>query len=107
MIQDFEDFCLWTYVVVDDIRREIGKVLRRPGPEPRCSDSELMTMTLVGECRGWALETELLSCWREHGDLFPHIPTQSRYNLGHVTIRTGLSENERLAIGGGDVMVMM
>ena len=61
MLQDFDDFCLWTYVVVDDIWQEIGKVMRRPGPEPRCSDSELMTMTLVGECRGWALETELLA----------------------------------------------
>lgn len=74
MIHGFDDFCLWTYVVVDDIWQEIGSMLRRPGPEPRCSDSELMTMTLVGECRGWAQETELLSCWQEYRDL----PSPSR-----------------------------
>ena len=90
-IQDFDDFCLWTYVVVDDIWQEIGRVMRRPGPEPRCSDSELMTMTLVGECRGWALETELLSCWHEHRDLFPHIPTQSRFNRRRRNLMQGFN----------------
>jgi hypothetical protein len=34
----------------------------------------------VGECRGWDLETELLSCWCEHQALFPRIPSQSRFN---------------------------
>jgi hypothetical protein len=37
-------------------------------------------MTLVGECRGWDVETELLSNMREHMDLFPCIPSQSRFN---------------------------
>jgi hypothetical protein len=37
-------------------------------------------MALIGECRGWALETEMLSQWQEHRDLFPVIPTQSRFN---------------------------
>jgi hypothetical protein len=37
-------------------------------------------MTLIGECRGWDLETEMLSQWQEHRDLFPVIPTQSRFN---------------------------
>jgi hypothetical protein len=37
-------------------------------------------MTLIGECRGWHMETELLSYWQEYKYLFPHIPTQSRYN---------------------------
>lgn len=30
------------------------------GPAAECSDSELLTMALVGECRGWAEETVLL-----------------------------------------------
>jgi hypothetical protein len=37
-------------------------------------------MALIGECRGWDLETEMLSHWQEHRDLFPVIPTQSRFN---------------------------
>jgi hypothetical protein len=37
-------------------------------------------MTLLGECRGWDVETELLSNMQEHTDLFPCIPSQSRFN---------------------------
>jgi len=37
-------------------------------------------MALIGECRGWNLETEMLSQWREHRHLFPNIPSQSRFN---------------------------
>jgi len=80
MIASFDDFCLWMYVIVDDIWLEIAPIFKRPGPQPECSDSELITMVLVGECRGWDVETEMLSYWREHRDLFPHIPSQSRFN---------------------------
>jgi hypothetical protein len=80
MINDFDDFCLWMYVVVDDICQQLAFVFKRPGPEPECSDGELITMALVGECRGWDIETDMLSQWREHGNLFPHIPSQSRFN---------------------------
>ena len=37
-------------------------------------------MALVGECRGWDVETEMLSQWRERADLFPRVPSQSRFN---------------------------
>ena len=80
MIHGFEDFCTWAYVVVDDIWQQISPLYRRPGPLPVCGDSELMTMALVGECRGWDVETELLSHFSEHKDLFPRIPSQSRFN---------------------------
>ena len=80
MIENFDDFCLWMYVMVDDIWQQIGGLFKRPGPAAECSDSELLTMALVGECRGWDEETTLLSHWREHRDLFPIIPSQSRFN---------------------------
>ena len=80
MIRDFDDFCLWTYTIVDDLWVRLAPFFKRPGPDPLCSDSELLTMALVGECRGWDLETELLSCWQEHRDLFPILPSQSRFN---------------------------
>jgi hypothetical protein len=60
-----------------------SKTLRRfssTGPAPDCSNSELIAMTLVGECRGWDVETELLSNMKEHMDLFPCLPSQSRFN---------------------------
>ena len=52
MIDDFDDFCLWMYVIVDDIWQQIAPMFKRPGPKPGCRDSELITMVLVGECRG-------------------------------------------------------
>jgi Transposase DDE domain len=80
MITDFEDFCTWVYVVVDDIWKPIAPFFKRPGPKPECGDSELIAMALIGECRGWHMETELLSCWKEYRHLFPRIPSQSRFN---------------------------
>jgi DDE family transposase len=80
MINDFNDFCTWVYVIVDDIWLKIAPFFKRPGPAPECPDSELLAMALIGECRGWDLETEMLSHWQEHRDLFPVIPTQSRFN---------------------------
>ena len=80
MINDFNDFCTWMYVVIDDIWLKLAPFFKRPGPAPKCPDSELLAMAIIGECRGWDLETEMLSQWQEHRDLFPVIPTQSRFN---------------------------
>jgi hypothetical protein len=80
MIADFEDFCTWVFVIVDDIWKMIAPLYKRPGPKPECKDSELIAMSLIGECRGWHMETEMLSCWKEYRYLFPHIPSQSRFN---------------------------
>ena len=80
MITDFDDFCLWVYVIVDDIWQQIAPSFKRRGPAPICSDSELIAMALIGECRGWDQETEMLSNWKERRHLFPHIPSQSRFN---------------------------
>lgn len=81
IITDFDDFCLWVYTIVDDIYQQLQPMLRRPGPSPTtCSDSELLAMAIIGECRGWELETDLLSQWADHRALFPHLPSQSRFN---------------------------
>jgi hypothetical protein len=80
MIADFEDFCIWVFVIVDDIWKQVAPFCSRPGPKPECTDSELIAMSLIGECRGWHMETDMLSCWKEYQHLFPHIPTQSRFN---------------------------
>ena len=80
MITDFDDLCLWTYVIVDDILIKLAPLLRRPGPSPDCSDSELITMILIAECKGWDIETQLLSEISQHPHLFPILPCQSRFN---------------------------
>jgi hypothetical protein len=77
---DFEDFCIWVFVVVDDTWKTIAPLCKRPGPKSKCTDSELIAMTLIGKCRGWHMETELLSCWKDFRHFFPHIPSQSRFN---------------------------
>ena len=80
MINSFDDFCLYVFCIIDDITKQLAPFLKRPGPEPNCSDSEMMAMCLIGECKSWDVETELLSNFQAHRDLFPHIPTQSRFN---------------------------
>src|SRR5919199_704341 len=80
MITDFDDFCLWMYGLVDEFWKPIQPLFQRPGPAPRCSDSELLALCLISECRGWDVETELLSQWQTHRDLFPNLPSQSRFN---------------------------
>lgn len=91
MILDFDDFCLWMYVLVDDIWQQLADQFQRPGPAPECSDSELITMALVGECRGWDLETVMLCEWRAHRDLFPHVPSQSRFNRRRRNLMLGIN----------------
>ena len=80
MITDFDDFCLWVYCIVDEIYQAIEPMLGLRGPRAVCSNSELIAMSIIGECRGWDLETNLLSEMQTHRDLFPHIPEQSRFN---------------------------
>jgi Transposase DDE domain len=91
MIRDFDDFCLWTYVVVDELWQRLAPLFRRPGPSPVCSDSEVLTLALVGECRGWDVETELLGHWQAHRDLFPHLPSQSRFNRRRRQLAAGFN----------------
>jgi hypothetical protein len=105
MITTFEELCLWTFVFIDDSVRHVPHLLHRPGPEPRCSDSELLTMVVVGECCGWATETELLARWSAYPDLFPVLPERSRFNrrrrqLAYVlnAVRRTLLANFALAL---------
>lgn len=103
MITDFDDFCLWVYVIVDDIWKQIAPLFKRPGPAPLCSDSELITMALVGECRGWDKETEMLSYWQEHRDLFPHIPSQSRFNRRRRNLIQAFNLIRQVVLSGLDL----
>jgi hypothetical protein len=80
MIKNFEDFCLYVYVLVDDFWKGIEKQFKHPRQKPLCSDSELLSMILISEARGWDVETEALSHWQGHRDLFPRLPCQSRFN---------------------------
>jgi Transposase DDE domain len=81
MIPDFETFVTWMYVIIDDLWHTIAHQYRRPGPPPqRVSDSERITMAMVGELRGWDREGQLLAEWAAYRHLFPHLPERSRFN---------------------------
>jgi hypothetical protein len=103
MINTFDDFCLWLYVIVDDLYKEIAKSMKRPGPAAECSDSEVLTMTLVGQCRGWDMETEMLSQWSEHRALFPVLPTQSRFNRRRRQLMGALNKIRQQVLNSLDV----
>lgn len=103
MIQNFADFCLWTYVLVDEVWPQIAPHCRRPGPAPVCSDPELVTMALVGECRGWDEETVLLSTWHAHRDLFPHQPERSRFNRRRRQVAGAINQVRRLLLAPLDL----
>jgi len=80
MIANFEDFCLFCYVTIDDCYRALPAAVKPRGMASACSDSELLTMAVVAECMGWDAETEAVSRWREHRRLFPQQPDRTRGN---------------------------
>lgn len=80
MVDHFDDSCTWMQVVVDDVWQQIARLFKRPGPASEVSDSEVITMALVSECRGWDKGTELIRSWRDHTHLFPRISERTRSN---------------------------
>ena len=82
MVANFVELCTATYVLVDDLYRVLAAPHdRRPGPRSRCSESELITMTLLAEVVGLAEEAAFLGYLRRnHPALFPHLPERTRYN---------------------------
>lgn len=103
MIADFDDFCLAMYVLVDDWWRLLAHHDQRPGPEPVCSNSELITMVLVGECRGWDQETDLVAAWQDYRTLFPVIPERSRFNRRRRALQYAINDLRRLALSALDL----
>ena len=103
MIEDFEGFCTAMYTLVDDLWRQVAPLFRRPGPEPACSDSELLTMALVGECCGWDEETVLVAKWRAYRHLFPVQLERSRFNRRRRALRLGVNALRRLVLRALDV----
>lgn len=102
-ITNFDDFRLWMYCIVEDTYKQLSHLFTRPGPPSRCSDSELMTMCLIGECKGWDTELTLLSEWGRRHDLFPHIPSQSRFNRRRRALMHGFNMVRQLVLRVLDV----
>jgi hypothetical protein len=103
MIADFDDFCTWMFVLIDDIWQLIEPLYRRPGPPSACSDSELLTMALVGECREWDKETNLLAEWQNYRHLFPVIPERTRFNRRRRNLMGAINQLRQMVLRVLDV----
>jgi hypothetical protein len=103
MITDFDDFCTWMFVLVDDIWQVIGPLYRRPGPPSACSDSELLTMALVSECREWDKETNLIAEWQNYRHLFPVIPERTRFNRRRRNLMGAINQLRQMVLQVLDV----
>jgi len=98
MIANFDDFVTGMYCIIDEVWQRIAPWFTRPGPSPVCSDSEVITMAIVGECRGWDQETELISNWQERRDLFPQVPERSRFNRRRRALQQAINLIRRLVL---------
>jgi hypothetical protein len=97
MIQTFEDLCTVMYVLVDEIfLQHVAPLDHRPGPRATFTDSELLTVTIVGELISLDEETTLLSYLRRnHPTLFPLLPDRSRYNRRRRALSEALNTIRR------------
>jgi hypothetical protein len=78
-----DTFLIAVYVIVDEFyQREIAPIMpRRPGPRPRCSDSEILTLVLVAQYDATRSERAFLRYAQTHwADVFPQLPSQSTFN---------------------------
>jgi hypothetical protein len=98
MIPSFDDLVTWMYVIVDDACRQLAPYDDRPGPAPQCSDSELLTMLLAGEWRGWQTETALVREWAAYPHLFPILPERSRLNRRRRALLFALNAVRRVIL---------
>lgn len=60
--------------------RPLAPYFHRPGPEPICINAELLTIALVSEWCGGDRESDLIACWQPHRNLFPQLPSRTRFN---------------------------
>jgi hypothetical protein len=104
MIANFEDFVTWMFVTIDDLWQQIASMYDRPGPEPTsCSDSELITIAIVSECRGWDRETHLMAEWEPYRHLFPCLPERSRFNRRRRNLMFAINQIRQIITDGLDI----
>ena len=69
-MKDFTDFLIFVFSFVDDYLK--GRCLRRRGPQPTLSDSEVLTIEILSEFLGLESDKAIFSYFRRHWtDWFP------------------------------------
>jgi len=76
-----EDFIIYVYCCVADIYPQLVKTpLRRRGFQPKLTDSEVITMEIVGEFMGKDQDKSLWRYFRNHWhDCFPNLGSRSNF----------------------------
>lgn len=77
-----EDFIISVFCVIDDKLEKMleGKKLRKRGKRPNLSDSEVITMEIVGEFLGIDCDKGIWQYFKFHWDhFFPHIPDRTNF----------------------------
>jgi len=77
-----EDFIINIFCVIDDELKKIlgGKKLRRRGRYPTLTDSEVITMEIVGEFLGKDCDKSIWEYFKSHwSHFFPRIPDRSNF----------------------------
>ena len=80
---DMEDLLITGFVIIDDLYKQHvpDHISHRPGPESLFSDSEVLTVSWIGEMFGIDSEKSWHSFVKKHFSyLFHHIPERSRFN---------------------------
>lgn len=83
-IENLKDFFLVSYVIIDDIYHKIipdSIRFRRNYAESKLSDSEIITLAIVGEIHGISSEKAWFNYVRKNlKDLFPNLSHRTRFN---------------------------
>lgn len=77
-----EDFIIQTYCFVEDFLQNLypEKPLRQRGPLPHLSDSEVITMEIVGEYLGFGYDKDIWHYFKEHWlAWFPKLPCRTSF----------------------------
>ena len=76
------DFIVTVFVLVDDFYKDFSKLhkLRKSGFSPKLSDSEVITMEIVGEYLGFYKDKDIYKYFKHHwSNLFPRMPHRTNF----------------------------
>lgn len=79
---DITDFITTVFVIVDDFCQKFAqpRQLRTRGFLPKLSDSEVITMEIVGEYLGFSKDKDIYRYFKRHWNhLFPRLPDRSNF----------------------------
>ena len=76
-----EEYIIEVYCLVDEMLKKVIKnKLRKRGPQPKLSDSEVITMEIVGESKGFDKDKNIHSYFRDHWlHLFPMLGNRTTF----------------------------